>query len=80
MRRDNMQQQSLRWDQLTSVEFLKLRKKAKGVCVLPVASIEQHGGHLPLGTDSFVAEEVCRRAGAVETNDDISSSSFWCKR
>jgi len=66
MKKSDIKHQSLRWDELTPKAFLKLRKEAKGVCVLPVASIEQHGGHLPLGTDSWVAEEVCRRAGAIE--------------
>ena len=29
--------------------------------ILPVGSLEEHGEHLPLGTDSFQAEEVARR-------------------
>ncbi|MEM2876359.1 MAG: creatininase family protein [Candidatus Bathyarchaeia archaeon] len=36
-------------------------KKGK-VVVLMVGSIEQHGPALPLGTDSFLGYEVCRRA------------------
>jgi len=31
------------------------------VALLPIGSIEQHGPHLPLGTDSIIAEEVARR-------------------
>jgi creatinine amidohydrolase len=56
----------MRWDELTPADFLALRERAKGFCVLPVASIERHGGHLPLGMDSFVADEVCRRAAELE--------------
>lgn len=56
----------MRWDELTPTEFLELREKSGGFCVLPVASIERHGNHLPLGIDSFVAEEVCRRAARLE--------------
>jgi creatinine amidohydrolase len=56
----------MRWDEMTPTAFLAAREAAKGLCVLPVASIERHGGHLPLGTDSFVGEEVCRRAARLE--------------
>lgn len=31
------------------------------VAILPVGSTEQHGPHLPLGTDIFLAEELARR-------------------
>lgn len=33
------------------------------VALLPVGSTEQHGPHLPLGTDHLTAAEVARRAG-----------------
>lgn len=34
------------------------------VALLPVGSTEQHGMHLPLGTDWLTAQEIARRAGA----------------
>lgn len=34
------------------------------VAILPVGSTEQHGPHLPLGTDIFLAEELARRVSA----------------
>jgi creatinine amidohydrolase len=41
---------------------------ARGTAVLVAGSVEQHGGHLPLGTDAFaaltVAERVAQRIGA----------------
>jgi creatinine amidohydrolase len=45
------------------------RLKASGLAVLAPGSIEQHGPHLPLGTDAFaadtLAEEVARKMEAV---------------
>ncbi|HEX7003674.1 MAG TPA: creatininase family protein [Trueperaceae bacterium] len=32
------------------------------IVVVPVGSIEQHGNHLPVGTDGFAVEAVARRA------------------
>lgn len=52
---------SRRWcDQLTSDEFAE-RVKRDHLVVLPFGSIEEHGSHLPLGTDSFQCEEVVKR-------------------
>jgi creatinine amidohydrolase len=36
----------------------------KDVVMIPIASLEQHGPHLPLLTDTIQAEEIARRAAA----------------
>lgn len=37
------------------------------IVLLPVGQVEEHGPHLPVGTDAFIAEEVAKRvAAAVE--------------
>jgi len=35
--------------------------KKKQVAVIPVGSIEQHGPHLPISTDSDIVTEVAKR-------------------
>ena len=47
-------------EELTSHEFKRLVGK-KPLAILPFGSVEEHGSHLPLCTDSFQAEEVARR-------------------
>lgn len=50
------------WDE---IEVLK--EKSGGVIVIPVGSTEQHGSHLPLGTDTMVAmmlaEDAAKKTG-----------------
>lgn len=38
---------------------------ARWIAVLPVAAVEQHGPHLPLGVDSFIAEAYLARVHAM---------------
>ncbi len=37
---------------------------ASGVAVVAAGSVEQHGGHLPLGTDAFAAQSIAERVAA----------------
>lgn len=50
------------WENLTMPEFEALRQQTQTV-ILPLGSLEEHGPHLPLGTDTFHAMEVARRVG-----------------
>ncbi len=45
---------------MTSPEFAA-RAKSRPLVIVPIGSVEEHGSHLPLCTDSFQAEEVARR-------------------
>lgn len=48
-------------EELTWPEVEKLFKK--GVAIIPIGATEQHGPHLPMGSDSFYAEEYAKRVG-----------------
>lgn len=48
------------WEDVTMPGFEALRQKTRTV-ILPVGSLEEHGPHLPLGTDTFHALELARR-------------------
>src|SRR3974390_3029030 len=52
------------WENLRMPEFSAGRAQHRTV-IMPVGSLEEHGPHLPLGTDTFHAMEVARRAGEV---------------
>jgi creatinine amidohydrolase len=39
----------------------KIIKNKKQVAIIPVGSIEQHGPHLPISTDSDIVSEIARR-------------------
>ena len=47
-------------EEMTSEAFLVGLDKTRTV-LIPVGATEGHGAHLPLGTDSFQALDVCRR-------------------
>jgi len=52
------------WEKMSMPEFEAARDKGHPV-LLPVGSLEEHGPHLPLGTDTFHALEVARRVAAL---------------
>jgi creatinine amidohydrolase len=49
------------WLSLTTEEFAAQPR----IAVLPVAAVEQHGPHLPVGVDTYIAEAYLARVGAL---------------
>jgi creatinine amidohydrolase len=52
----------LRLADLTTEETREFVGRPKTVALVPVGSVEPHGPHLPLATDTILSEEACRRA------------------
>jgi creatinine amidohydrolase len=46
-----------RWEDLATTDFGRFDPE-KAVAVLPVAAVEQHGPHLPLGTDAIICDAI----------------------
>jgi creatinine amidohydrolase len=51
-------------EHLTWPELAELVESGGDLCLLPVGATEQHGRHLPVGTDTMIAEALCREASA----------------
>lgn len=62
-----------RLDQMT-LKGLRALDRARTVVLLPVGMLEEHGDHLPLGTDNFAAEAVTLSAAAwlLENDRELS--------
>lgn len=54
------------WEELSAFNFEESVKECEGVCILPIGCIEKHGNHLPLGTDMYTAQAVCKAAAERE--------------
>ncbi|GJE29371.1 creatininase family protein [Methylobacterium organophilum] len=52
------------WADLTTRD-VSTRDMSRAIAVLPVAAVEQHGPHLPLGTDTLIAEGYLARVTAL---------------
>jgi creatinine amidohydrolase len=52
------------WLGLTTEEFTRAR-----IAVLPVAAVEQHGPHLPVGVDTYIAQAYLARVRALLPDD-----------
>jgi len=70
---------SVMWKELTA-EDLRAKAAANAIVVLPVASMEQHGPHLPVGVDTFLCEGVCKAAAELAANDVavVVAPTLWC--
>jgi creatinine amidohydrolase len=49
------------WLDLTTEDF-RSRDMSRTIALLPVAAVEQHGPHLPVGVDTFIGEGYLARA------------------
>jgi len=56
----------LKWEEMTAPEFIKALEVTKGVCIIPLGSIEKHGNHLPMGTDNFLVHQTAVLASKIE--------------
>ena len=56
----------VKFEELSTPEFVDAVELSAGVCVLPMGILEKHGPHLPLGTDMIDAREICLRAADKE--------------
>ncbi len=56
------------WDELTTTDFRDLNPEAV-IALLPVGAVEQHGPHLPLGTDAAIGDGIVARALALLPDD-----------
>lgn len=48
------------------------------VVLVPLGSVEQHGPHLPLSTDSHIAREVCHRVAEQLVEQGVSATVAPC--
>jgi creatinine amidohydrolase len=67
------------WKYLTA-EDLRAKAQAQAIVVLPVASTEQHGPHLPVGVDTILCEAVCQAAAETVAGDPavVVAPTLWC--
>jgi creatinine amidohydrolase len=56
------------WANLTTTDFDRIDPQ-RTVALLPVGAVEQHGPHLPLATDTLIADGIVARALALVPSD-----------
>lgn len=65
----------MRWEEMTSPEIAAL-DRGRTVVIVPLGSVEQHGNHMPLGTDTLLAQAVSL-AAAETAGDTIVMPPPW---
>jgi creatinine amidohydrolase len=64
------------WEKLTAPELRALAAK-DALVLLPVASLEQHGPHLPVWTDSAIGHATCLRAAEIAGVPGVVLPPMW---
>lgn len=61
------------WAGLTYENILDIGEQDNSVLIVPIGSVEQHGHHLPVSTDTILVDAVVSRTGEhlVESDDDV---------
>ncbi len=66
-----------RWSALT-MDAVGAAARAGAIAVLPVGATEQHGPHLPTGTDTMLAERVSIAAAATTGDTVLAPLAYGC--
>ncbi len=70
---------AVRWEDLTWPEIEELlRGTPHDVALLPVGATEQHGPHLPTGTDTIIAGGLCEATSAVTGAAVLPAIALGC--
>jgi creatinine amidohydrolase len=68
------------WIHLSTTDFEALDRQ-KTLVLLPFGATEQHGPHLPVGTDTLIVEEVLRRAAPhLQDVEALVLPTLWCTK
>jgi len=73
-----MTQHEIEWSRMTAAEVNALAKQ-DAIVLLPVASTEQHGPHLPTGCDTILTSEIVLRTARLVQEDHpvIVAPAVW---
>ena len=66
----------MKYGELTSSALGKIARKT--IAVLPLAAVEQHGTHLPVITDTAIADELGRRVEKALPKSLVLLPTLWC--
>ncbi len=66
----------MKFGELTSPALGRIARKT--IAVLPLAAVEQHGTHLPVITDTAIADELGRRVEKALPKSVVLLPTLWC--
>ena len=73
----------LRYEEHTWPELRELGKRDDLVVVIPTATLEDHGYHLPIDTDARLVSAICERAveasGGLGRSEGAHGPDEWCE-